>query len=117
MTLSAVADLTMTVRFGGAVIDTVVVQVVVRALTATPLTAASVADQTGATGDVVDLTIGVATGGRSPYSYAYADLPEELGANRETHPWAAHHPWHVHGDGDGDGRQWRHRDRDVRLGR
>ena len=31
VTLSAVADLTMTVRFGGAVIDTVVVQVVVRA--------------------------------------------------------------------------------------
>ena len=29
---------------------------------------------------MVDLTIGVATGGRSPYSYAYADLPEELGA-------------------------------------
>ena len=38
------------------------------------------ADQTGATGDVVDFTIPVATGGRAPYSYAYADLPEELGA-------------------------------------
>ena len=37
------------------------------------------ADQTGATGAVVDFTIGVAVGGRSPYSYACADLPEELG--------------------------------------
>ena len=61
-------------------VDTVIVQVVVRALTATPLTASAVADQTGATGDVVDFTIGAATGGRSPYSYAYVDLPEELGA-------------------------------------
>ena len=78
--LAAIADLTLTVRFGGAVVDTVVVQVVVRELTATPLTAPTVANQTGATGDVVDFTIGVAVGGRSPYSYAYADLPEELGA-------------------------------------
>ena len=78
--LAAIADLTLTVRFGGAVLDTVVVQVVVRELTATPLTAATVANQPGATGDVVDFTIGVAVGGRSPYSYAYADLPEELGA-------------------------------------
>ena len=80
MTLAAIADLTLTVRFGGAVLDSVVVQVVIRELTATPLTAASVANQTGATGNTVDLTIGAAVGGRSPYSYAYANLPEELGA-------------------------------------
>ena len=78
--LAAIADLTLTVRFGGAVIDTVVVQVVVRELTATPLTAATIANQTGATGDVVDFTIGAAVGGRSPYSYGYAGLPQELGA-------------------------------------
>ena len=80
VTLAAIADLTLTVRFGGVVVDTVVVQVVIRELTATPLTASTVANQTGATGDVVDFTIGVAVGGRSPYSYAYANLPEELGA-------------------------------------
>ena len=34
----------------------------------------------GATGNTIDLTIASATDGRAPYSYAYADLPEELGA-------------------------------------
>ena len=37
-------------------------------------------DQTGATGDIVDVLINSATGGRAPYSYAFSGLPDELGA-------------------------------------
>ena len=73
-------DLTLTVRLAGVVIATKTIQVVVRAQTSLPLALPAYADQAGATGNTVDLTIATATEGRAPYSYAYADLPEELGA-------------------------------------
>ena len=72
--------MTLTVRLSGVVIATKTIQVVVRAQTSLPLALPAYADQTGATGNTVDLTIATATDGRAPYSYAYADLPEELGA-------------------------------------
>ena len=78
--LATVVDFTLTVRLSGVVIATKTIQVVVRAQTSLPLALPAYADQTGATGNTVDLTIATATDGRAPYSYAYADLPEELGA-------------------------------------
>ena len=81
VTLLTVVDLTLTVRLSGVVIATKTIQVVVRAFKPpSPLALPAYADQTGATGNIVDLTIASATDGRAPYSYAYADLPEELGA-------------------------------------
>ena len=78
--LATVVDLTLTVRLSGVVIATKTIQVVVRAQTSLPLALPAYADQAGATGNTVDLTIASATDGRAPYSYAYASLPEELGA-------------------------------------
>ncbi len=80
ITEATLAELTMTVRLSGTLVASRVAQVTVREQGAPPLAAPTIADQTGATGAVVDFTIPAATGGRSPYGYSYADLPEELGA-------------------------------------
>ena len=55
------------------------VQVTVRA-PVPDLALPALADQTGATGEIVNLQIASATDGRAPYSYAFSGLPEELGA-------------------------------------
>ena len=78
--LATVVDLTLTVLLAGVIIATGTVQVIVRAQTSVPLALPAYADQASATGNTIDLTIASATDGRAPYSYAYADLPEELGA-------------------------------------
>ena len=56
------------------------VTVTVREMGAPPLALPAIADKTGETGDVVDVVIAAATNGRAPYTYAYANLPEELTA-------------------------------------
>ena len=75
-----IANLTLTVSDSDGLTATRVVQVTVRAFGTGPLVLTDPGDQTGETGDIVDLSISAATGGRSPYAYVFADLPEELGA-------------------------------------
>ena len=77
--LATVVDITFTATLSGISLAKTI-QVTVRAQGTPPLDLPTYADQTGVTGATVDLTIATATGGRAPYSYAYADLPEELGA-------------------------------------
>ena len=79
-TNSYVATLTCTVTDIDNQTDSGFVQVTVRAQGAGVLSLPAVADMAGATGDVVDVVIGSeATGGRSPYTYAFTDLPPETG--------------------------------------
>lgn len=80
VTLATLADIAFTATDPDGIETTKVIQVTVRAQTSVPLVLPSYADQTGATGDTVDLVLAAATGGRSPYSYAMAMLPEELGS-------------------------------------
>ena len=115
VTLATVVDLTLTVRLAGVAIATKTIQVVVRAQTSLPLALPAYADQMGATGNTVDLTIASATDGRAPYSYAYADLPEELGAIGRRIRGRPNHPWHRDSYRHRYRRQRRHSDRDVRL--
>ena len=56
------------------------VTVTVREPGGPPLVLPDPPNQTGETGNVVDVLIATATGGRSPYTYAFEDLPPELGA-------------------------------------
>ena len=73
-----VATLTLAVTDGSFTVSQSV-QVTVRA-PVPDLALPALADQTGATGDIVNLQIASATDGRAPYSYAFSGLPEELGA-------------------------------------
>ena len=80
-TNSFAAILTCTVTDLGNLTDSGFVQVAVRAQGAGALSLPAVGDRSGATGDVVNVIIASeATGGRSPYTYAFTDLPTETGA-------------------------------------
>ena len=80
-TNSYVATLTCTVTDTANLTGSGFVQVTVRAQGAGALSLPAVGDMAGATGDVVNVIIASeATGGRSPYTYAFADLPPETGA-------------------------------------
>ena len=73
--------LTCTVTDTSNLTDSGFVQVIVRAQGAGALSLPAVGDMSGATGDVVNVVISSeATGGRSPYTYAFTDLPTETGA-------------------------------------
>ena len=81
MTGAFVATLSVTVEDDDGLTATMSVQVTVREMGTPPLALPAVADMSGATGDVIDVVIAsTATGGRSPYTYSFTNLPPETGA-------------------------------------
>ena len=80
VTNATTATLTLTTTDPGGLTHSRSVQVLVREPAAPPLALPDPPNQTGATGDVVDVLISAATDGRAPYTYAFTGLPDELGA-------------------------------------